>query len=123
MHLSGCALRLITSMKSKFSFLVALFLITACDNKFSWIEPPPPLPVVTRITPDTGTAGTEVTIAGAHFSPTLQDKSVTINGTPATIVDVTSSTIIFIVPTGTTGAVIVTVNGQPAENKPVFTYK
>jgi len=110
-------------MKSKFIFIVVLLLIAACDNKFDWIKPPVEIPVVDTITPDTGTVGTEVTVTGSHFSITPSKNKITINGTPATIVDVSTTMLLFITPNTTSGPVVVTVNDQNAENKPVFMYK
>ena len=109
-------------MERKFIFIV-LFFFASCDDKLSWIKTPSTLPVVYTITPDRGTVGTEVKISGARFSATLTKNKITINGTPATITEASSSMLTFIAPNETSGPVFVTVNNQLAENRPMFTYE
>jgi hypothetical protein len=69
-------------------------------------------PSITSLTPNSGTAGTSVVIAGANFGTSQGTSTVTFNGTAATPTSWTATSIAVPVPTGaTTGNVIVTVGG------------
>ena len=71
-----------------------------------------PYPVITEISPLTGPVGTPVTITGTSLLDGGNKATVTFNGTPATVLSDTSTTIMVDVPTGaTTGPVGVRVNG------------
>lgn len=102
--------------------LIALLLV-GCEDKLNWIKISAVAPVVYAIDPDTGIAGTTVTITGANFNTTASANTVTIHNTPATVVEASSSTLKFIAPNETTGPVVVTVNNKVAESKPIFTYR
>ncbi|MEM8999877.1 MAG: IPT/TIG domain-containing protein [Bacteroidota bacterium] len=67
---------------------------------------------VTSITPESGTVGTEVTIAGTDFPTDTSEVTVTFGGVTATITSLTSTQIVTTVPDGaTSGAVGVSANG------------
>jgi uncharacterized protein (TIGR03437 family) len=102
------------------------FLLTClgCEDKLAWVEVPEDTgPVVIRITPTSGAAGTEVEITGTNFSSSLSSNSVTIHETSAKITAASSTKIVFVAPSETTGPVVVTVNNKQASNKPVFTFQ
>jgi hypothetical protein len=105
-------------MNKKIVF-IAFFLLMACEDKLAWIK----TPVVYSINPETGTAGTMVTITGANFNAAPPANSVTIHGTSATIVEASSTVLKFVAPEETTGPIVVMANGQVAQNQPVFTYE
>jgi hypothetical protein len=69
-------------------------------------------PSITTLTPNSGTAGTSVTIAGANFGTSQGSSTVTFNGIAATPTSWTTTSIAVPVPTAaTTGNVVVTVGG------------
>ncbi|MCR6627675.1 MAG: IPT/TIG domain-containing protein [Pseudoxanthomonas sp.] len=71
--------------------------------------------------PGRGAAGTEVQIEGQGFSSTPSQNSVSFNGTPASVLSATSSSISAIVPTvATTGPIAVTVGAQSAASIEAF---
>ncbi len=71
-------------------------------------------PTITSVTPTSGPVGTTVTIAGTNLLDAGGNASVTFNGTPATIVSDTASSIQVTVPAGaTSGTLRVEVNGVP----------
>ena len=70
---------------------------------------------VTSFSPDYGFVGDQVTISGRNFSPVVSENQVHFNGTPAFVLDATTTSITAIVPAGaTTGVIAVTVNGVTA---------
>jgi large repetitive protein len=76
---------------------------------------------ILNFTPSQGGVGTSVTIQGQGFSATPSQNSVAFNGTLATVVSATTSTIVATVPNGaSTGPITVTVNGQPATSENNF---
>lgn len=71
----------------------------------------PVSPVVSDISPASGSVGTSVTISGSNFGVTQGTSTVTFNGTLATPTNWSDTVIVVPVPTGaTTGPVIVTIN-------------
>ena len=94
-------------------------------NGFTYNTPPPPAPTVSAISPNTGTTsgGTSVTITGTNFSA---GATANFGGTPATNVNVVSSTsITAITPAQAAGAVTISVTNPDlqAGSKPgAFTY-
>lgn len=82
-----------------------------------------PAPSITSLTPNTGTIGSSVTIAGANFNAQGTGSKVTFNGTQATsITNWTSTSITAVVPTGaTTGNVVVTAAGGVSSTGANFT--
>ncbi len=78
-------------------------------------------PSITSLTPNSGTVGTSVTIAGTNFGASQGTSAVTFNGTAATPTSWSATSIAVPVPTGaTTGNVVVTV-GALASNGVNFT--
>jgi YD repeat-containing protein len=85
------------------------------------IPVPPPTPSITGLTPNSGTAGTSVTVAGSNFGATQGTSTVQFNGTTASPTTWSATSIAVNVPAGaTSGNVVVTVNGQ-ASNGVNFT--
>ena len=84
-----------------------------------------PAPTVSAITPAEAMIGEEVIIAGEHFSYTLAENIVSINGTAATVTEAIPIQLTTTVPAGATigdGDVTVTVNGL-VSNSISFTVK
>jgi hypothetical protein len=78
-------------------------------------EPEPDPPEITSVEPDSGSAGTEVTILGENFSPTASENTITFNGTDAPVNEAEDTLLVTEVPEGaSTGPVEVTVEGQTA---------
>ena len=72
-------------------------------------------PIITSLTPTSGTAGTSITISGAGFGPTQGTSIVAFNGAAATPTNWSPTSIAAPVPSGaTTGNVVVTVGGIPS---------
>ncbi len=68
---------------------------------------------ITSFSPSVGAAGTAITITGTGFSSVVANSVVNFNGTLATVVSSTPTTIVAEVPVGaTTGAITVTTAGQ-----------
>lgn len=90
---------------------------------FTYIGGGPVLPVVTDVTPSSGTAGTTVVIDGSGFSGAT---SVSFGGTLAVPVSVTGTTITVVAPARSPGTVVVVVttpNGSSSASSPyTFTY-
>jgi hypothetical protein len=81
-----------------------------------------PVPTITSFTPISGPVGTTVTIIGKNFSPVATNNIVKFNGTVAEVKSSTSTNMIVVVPNGvTTGNITVTVAGQVATSKDIFT--
>jgi uncharacterized protein (TIGR03437 family) len=79
-------------------------------------------PIITGLSPSTGSVGTTVIIAGTGFDTASANDIVKFNGTPAVVMSSTSTQIIATVPAGaTTGPVTVTVAGQEAVSPINFT--
>ncbi|RYE27305.1 MAG: hypothetical protein EOP45_01700 [Sphingobacteriaceae bacterium] len=77
---------------------------------------------VTGISPSTVTAGTIVTLSGTNFGTSTAGASVLFNGSAGTVQSVTETAIKVVVPSTTSGNVIVGVNGQTVAG-PAFTYE
>ncbi|MET8153162.1 RHS repeat-associated core domain-containing protein [Actinoplanes sp. NPDC049668] len=60
-------------------------------------------PEITAMTPASGQAGTEVTLTGRNFDPTLGNDVVTLGGQAVNLVAATATTLRFRVPDGATG--------------------
>lgn len=70
---------------------------------------------ISKMTPDNGLAGTQVTIAGTGFSATAAENIVTFNGVTAQIVSATATSLVVITPPAlTSGPVKVANAGQSA---------
>jgi hypothetical protein len=78
-------------------------------------------PSISSLTPNSGPINTSVTIAGTNFGTSQSSSSISFNGTSAAAVSWSDTSIQVSVPVGTTtGAVVVTVNGQ-ASNQVTYT--
>ncbi|RQO64830.1 hypothetical protein DBR43_31615 [Pedobacter sp. KBW06] len=70
---------------------------------------------ISRLSPENGLAGTRVNITGTGFSATASQNQVTFNGTAATVLSATESSMVVIAPQGfTSGPLKLVVNGQTA---------
>ncbi len=97
------------------SLIVALSLIIylqGCKHK----DDPAPQPVITHITPESGFAGSTVSISGKGFSTVAQGNIVTINSIRATVQEIQGDSLLkIIVPdTATSGAVEVKIGSRVA---------
>ncbi|PYU86388.1 MAG: hypothetical protein DMG08_29880, partial [Acidobacteria bacterium] len=82
-------------------------------------------PVITSVSPNSGAAGTQVTITGSNFGSTQGSSTVSFNGTTVTPASWSVTRVVGLVPTGaTTGSVVVTVGGVASNglNFTVITY-
>jgi YD repeat-containing protein len=71
--------------------------------------------------PLTGSAGTQVTISGTGFSPTISQDTVSFNGTPATVTFATQTQLVATVPLGAaTGPIAVTTPNGSASSASSF---
>jgi hypothetical protein len=69
-------------------------------------------PTITTLSPNAGSVGSSVTIAGTNFSTTLTSNTVTFDGAAATVMSATTTSLLVTVPTNaTTGNVVVAVGG------------
>ena len=83
---------------------------------------PAGIPVVSSISPTSGTVGTAVTITGANFSDTPASNTVKFNGTLATVTGATATSLAVTVPVGATnGTISVTTAGGPGTSTGSFT--
>ena len=95
--------------------------ITACKKDPDPVVTPA-VTTVTGISPATAPAGSTVVITGTNFSTTLTSNTVTIGGTPVTVVSATPTQLVVIVPaSGANGPVAVTANGTTATSTASFT--
>jgi IPT/TIG domain-containing protein len=85
------------------------------------VTTPPPAPVITNLTPNSGLVGASIMINGMNFGATQGNSTVTFNGTGTTPSSWSATSIMAPVPTGaTSGNVVVAVGGQ-ASNGVNFT--
>jgi hypothetical protein len=95
------------------------FIIWGC-SKSSDVKPTPTSPpTITSLSRTLSTPGKELIITGTNFSSVVTDNTVTFNGTPSTVLEATPTMIKVIIPTATTGNIIVTVKGMSVTG-PVF---
>lgn len=74
---------------------------------------PPAQPLITSLSSFTGAAGSSITLSGVNFGSTQGASTVTFNGTAATPVSWSATSIVLTVPSSaTTGNVVVNVGGQ-----------
>jgi hypothetical protein len=98
---------------ASFGILSAAGILLACGGG-DGPSGPPPAPEVTSVTPAPARAGDQVTIVGDHFGTSAAGVTVSFNGIAATIVSVTNTSIVAIVPDIPPGSatVVVTVDGR-----------
>jgi N-acetylneuraminic acid mutarotase len=81
-----------------------------------------PTPAITSFSPESGNAGTVVTINGSNFGETVSDNTVTFNGSKATINTASATQLVVVVPpTATTGKISITAGGVSSESVDTFT--
>jgi YD repeat-containing protein len=81
-----------------------------------------PAPVISSLAPNSGAVGSSIVIAGSNFGASQGNGSVTFNGTTASIVSWSASSITATLPAGaTTGNVVVTAAGGVASGGVSFT--
>ncbi|NLR66435.1 hypothetical protein HGH92_19155 [Chitinophaga varians] len=99
-------------MKSLLYFLCGLLLLTACKrNRDEGMDIPPS---ITSFWPNSGKAGTIVTINGTGFN--RKDNEVTFNGATATVLDVNDTVMTVLAPaSGSSGKLSVKTNGKELE--------
>lgn len=79
-------------------------------------------PTITSFSPQSGPAGTTVTLIGTNFSAVAVSNQVTFNGTVASITSASSTSLSVVVPKGAvTGTLAVVVDGLMATSANVFT--
>ncbi len=97
-------------------FSIVIFLLSSCSK-----ENHAPSATITSFTPSNGVTGTTVLITGSNFSVTPGNNLVKFNGTTATVIASTGSSITAIVPVGSTnGTITVTLNGVTATSSSSF---
>jgi len=102
-------------------FIATLLLLGCSESETDDPTPPEPEPTITSISPTSGSVGDEVTITGTNFSSTLNENTVTFNGTETPVETASSTQLVVKVPqNATTGPVAVTVNGKTVRG-PDFT--
>jgi hypothetical protein len=93
------------------------FVILSCSK-----TDPTPVPAIISFTPEAGPVASQVTITGNNFHGTALNNEVRFNGTKATVVSSTNTSINVTVPTGaTSGVITVTVGGQSGISTIPFT--
>ena len=99
-------------------------LATATFDNVSFSAGTPATPVITAITPTSGTVGTSVTISGSNFGATQGTSSVRFNGAAASSITSWSNTQIIASPptTASTGPLTVIVNGTGSNRDFVFSF-
>lgn len=110
-----------TILQPLFGILVTALLLfsMACSKNNPQVTP---VPAITSITPNSGSAGATVTITGTDFGATAADNAVKFNGAAANITSATTSTLVVVAPAGgTTGPITVSTKGGTAHG-PGFTY-
>lgn len=114
-------------MKSNIIFLSVSVVAGAiffqhCQSTDDEPTKPDPTLAITSISPDTGPAGTAVTIVGIGFSATATDNQVTLNSKPCVVTAATADQLTITVPVDAgTGKIKVAVNGKEVEGN-VFTF-
>jgi hypothetical protein len=86
-------------------------------------SPAPGSLAILNFTPQQGGPGSSVTILGQGFSSTASSNTVKFNGTAATVVSASPTTLLVTVPgTASSGPITVTANGQTATSGSSFTF-
>ena len=90
------------------------FMLTTMYNDLFWTAMPATdfivetnEPTVTGFSPTSGPVGTVVTVTGKNFSSVASDNTVFFNGMPAMVTSSSSTQIVFTLPGGSTGKIIV----------------
>lgn len=88
-------------------------------NAFTVIGNPP---VITDFYPDGGSPGIMVTIVGANFSSVTSQNVVKVNGNNAVVNSVSTTKLVIVIPSGTTGKIAVTVGSETVTSADEFEY-
>ena len=98
-------------------------LIIACKKTPDDPTPTPtPTTSITSIDPATAPVGSTIAISGTNFNTDPASNTITIGGVVATVVSVTPTRIVVVVPAGAvTGPIAVTAGGQTAQSTGTFT--
>jgi YD repeat-containing protein len=81
----------------------------------------PSAPTISVVTPNAGASGTTITITGTNFSSTPSGNTVAFNGTTATVLTSTSTTLLVLVPNGlVSGHITVQTQGGQATSASDF---
>lgn len=103
-------------------FVSLLAIGFACKPKTPDPQPIVLVPGITAITPTTAPVGSTIIISGTNLGTTTAGTTVTIGGVAATVVSVSPTQIVVIVPAGATaGPVVVTTGAQTARSTTAFT--
>src|SRR6266567_3633975 len=93
------------------NFFAQLFLLVILPFAFAFL-PRADAQTITGLSPNTGAAGTSITVSGTGFGSTQGASTATFNGTNGTPSNWNDTSIVVPVPSGaTTGNVVVTVGG------------
>jgi gliding motility-associated-like protein/uncharacterized delta-60 repeat protein len=103
-----------------------IFSLTSPGTYSSFVQristAPPPPPTITSFAPGSGSVGSVITISGSNFDFTKSNNIVRFNGTLATVLSSSQTSITTLVPTGaTTGPVTVRVGTNTATSATNFT--
>lgn len=108
------------NISKKIFHFVLLFLIgisySCSSGSNSPTDPDTPDLEISSVNPIQGTFGTEITISGNGFLAQPTENTVTVNGTPSTVISSTVTTLVAKVPEGaSSGTIAVTVKGETVE--------
>ncbi|MBS1914664.1 MAG: IPT/TIG domain-containing protein [Bacteroidetes bacterium] len=81
-----------------------------------------PSPTITSISPDSGSAGTLVTISGTNFKTTVTGDTVKFNGVAATVQTATATVLTVLAPSGASSGAVTVTTGNGTATGPIFTY-
>lgn len=118
-------------LKFKSSVIIPLFLgliiFTCYSCKKSELEqiinPGSTITIIDNIAPNSGLAGTEVTITGTNFSTVLAENSVKFNGIDAVVKSATSTKLVVTAPqSGTSGNITLKVKSGNLATGPTFAF-
>ena len=95
--------------------LLLIFALSGCGGEEK-------TPIITSITPSSGTVATTVTIIGNNFAISPSNNIISFNGKQAVVTSSTETEIVTAVPPGaTTGLIYITHNGLTATSTTIFT--
>jgi len=88
-------------INSAFSVLILVGIIACTEESKSWTDPNPtggPAPLIFSVVPDSGFAGSDVTITGENFSTTLDDNMVLFGANQGVVKEASSTELIVQLP-------------------------
>src|SRR5579864_4433530 len=108
---SWSATQIVASVSSNSGSGPTIVTVNGVGSNKDWLFTVPN-PLVTGLSPSSGTTGTQVTVSGSGFGSTQGSSTITFNRTNPTIVSWSDTQILATVPaTATTGPVVVTTGG------------